>query len=375
MSLTVRKFSKRVFILANVLVALLFLLACLQPWLNPETFWLIGFLSLTLPYLVLVLLGFIIFWIVFRPSQVFISLLALAIGFKQVSTLFAFNAPGFSVAKQKDHLRIMTWNVSSLRGRGKLSNKQSLANRQQIFDLVAAYRPDVICMQEFGQFDKPEAGRDNIKALEELGFRHHVLSKDYTRVLYGYSSGLAIFSRMPIVAKKRIPFTSSPESLLYADVIAWDDTIRIFTAHLQSFKFGEQDELDLKKLRDRSEDEVIANSKNIFVKMRRAFRNRGQQADQVRPWLDSCSYPLIFGGDLNDVPGSYAYWQLRGNRNDAFLEKGFGIGRTFMDLAPTLRIDHLFASPRLEVTQCGVVYSTLSDHLPVITDVLLASEE
>ena len=101
----------------------------------------------------------------------------------------------------------------------------------------------------------------------------------------------------------------------------------------------------------------------------------GQQADQVRPWLDSCPHPLLFGGDLNDVPGSYAYWQLRGNRNDAFIEKGFGIGRTFMDLAPTLRIDHLFTSQRFEVAQCEVVYSSLSDHLPVITDVLLVSEE
>jgi endonuclease/exonuclease/phosphatase family metal-dependent hydrolase len=60
---------------------------------------------------------------------------------------------------------------------------------------------------------------------------------------------------------------------------------------------------------------------------------------------------------------------MRGReRRDAHLDGGWGIGRTFMVLAPTLRIDFIFADSRLQTTQSGTVPTTLSDHLPVVAD-------
>ena len=56
-------------------------------------------------------------------------------------------------------------------------------------------------------------------------------------------------------------------------------------------------------------------------------------------------------GDLNDVPNSYTYFKVRGVFKDAFLEKGYGIGRTFRSLSPTLRIDYIFTDPRFKVQQ------------------------
>jgi endonuclease/exonuclease/phosphatase family metal-dependent hydrolase len=105
--------------------------------------------------------------------------------------------------------------------------------------------------------------------------------------------------------------------------------------------------------------------------MKRAFRNRGAQVNEAQPLVAESPYPAIVCLDMNDVPGSYAYWKMRGNQKDVFLEKGFGIGRTYIAFAPTLRIDYIFCHPSFTVSQMGVLNQRYSDHLPVIADLRL----
>ena len=91
----------------------------------------------------------------------------------------------------------------------------------------------------------------------------------------------------------------------------------------------------------------------------------------VRDELDHSPYPSVLCGDFNDVPNSYTYFQIRGNRQDAFLKRGGGIGRTYASISPTLRIDYIFADPRFSVVQCKKVEVSYSDHYPVIADLVL----
>jgi endonuclease/exonuclease/phosphatase family metal-dependent hydrolase len=371
MAFSFRKLSKRFFVISNVLAALVFLLACLQPWLNPETFWLISFFSLLLPYLALILLLFMLFWLMAKWQYILISALALLVGSRQLSTLVALREEKFQLGRQpQTSLRLMTWNVRAMKGLGS-QDKASLRNNVNgIYQLIDRYQPDVLCLQEFGLFDKPDDGFDHLARMTELGYRYYVLSKDYSRVAWRYSSGLAIFSRWPLLYKQRIQFTSSPESILLADLQVGGDTVRIFTSHLQSFKFSND---ELAGLEAANNGEAFAKaSSGIFGKMKRAFRNRGAQSNQLAPLLDSCRYPFVMAGDLNDVPGSYAYWKVRGaDRQDVFLKTGSGIGRTYMNLAPTLRIDYIFASPAWRVLQSRTISTRLSDHLPVVADLQL----
>ena len=46
-----RIFTKRFFILTNVLVVIFFLLACLAPYLDPQKWWFISILGLAFPFL------------------------------------------------------------------------------------------------------------------------------------------------------------------------------------------------------------------------------------------------------------------------------------------------------------------------------------
>ena len=110
---------------------------------------------------------------------------------------------------------------------------------------------------------------------------------------------------------------------------------------------------------------------NCNDRMKAAIQIRGLQAQQIRPLLDTCPYPEIICGDFNDVPNSFAYWHIRGARRDAFIEKGNGVSRTFVSLAPMLRIDYILCDNRFKVEQFTTAKSPYSDHLPIIADLKL----
>ena len=113
----IRKFFKWFFISINLIVCLMFLLACFAPYINPNKFAFIGFLTLSLPYLATLLFFSFLFWIIAKPLLALIPLLTLAIGWKQIHSLFAFNIPPDFVLKKNDSaLRIVDWNVGSMYG-------------------------------------------------------------------------------------------------------------------------------------------------------------------------------------------------------------------------------------------------------------------
>jgi len=87
--------------------------------------------------------------------------------------------------------------------------------------------------------------------------------------------------------------------------------------------------------------------------------------------MSNSPHPSILCADLNDIPNSYSYATVRGNYQDAFLEKGSGIGRTFLGLSPTLRIDYVFADDRFEVRQFVRRKERYSDHFMLVADLAL----
>jgi endonuclease/exonuclease/phosphatase family metal-dependent hydrolase len=139
---------------------------------------------------------------------------------------------------------------------------------------------------------------------------------------------------------------------------------------LQSVLFKSKDFRNLEIIRN-GEDSMLFASKSLAKKLKYAFSRRGYQADTVRRNLDASPYPLIVCGDFNDVPNSYAYFRIKGNRQDAFIAKNFGIGRTYVRISPTLRIDYILSSENFKVLQSRKIVNPYSDHYPVIADLLL----
>lgn len=369
-----RKFrgvTKRFFFYANIVAVVFFLLSCLVPYLDPQKWWFLSFLGLAFPFLLVVVILFLTGWLItMKPKMALISAVALLLSFKSLTVFFAFKRKAnFSTEKSPETLRIISWNVARFIELKRNMNKGS-QTRQKMFDLIKAQNADVLCLQEFHTSIKEEY-YNNIEAVQnELGYPYYFFSFDTDGDKHYYSS--IIFSRYPIIDSGfvRYPRPTLPDVLLQADIKWNNDTVRIFTTHLQSLQFDKKDYENLNKIKH-VEDSMVRGSKTIISKMKRGYTNRSIQANIVDEIMSNSPYPKIFCGDLNDVPNSYAYFTVRGSMQDAFLKKSFGIGRTFSGISPTLRIDYIFADKDFHIRQFKRIPKKLSDHYMLVADIAL----
>jgi endonuclease/exonuclease/phosphatase family metal-dependent hydrolase len=363
-------FTERVFLFLNILVAVVFLLASLIPFLNPKDWWFISLLGFGFAPLFFALVLCTLLWLIFKPRYVFVSLVPLLIGWQSVVVLLAVNTPGqFNYQKPKGAIRVASWNVARFT-EWKRNNNKGSQTRLKMLDLLKEQNADVLCLQEFFH-STDTAYYDNLsKVMNDLGYSYYHFAWDHKGREQYY--GQAIFSRYPIIDSGlvRYPRPGQTESLLYADIKVNTDTVRFYTTHLQSVHFRKDDFRDVEEIKSR-DDSLIENSRNIFAKLKRGIIFRARQAGIVRELLGDAPYPYIFTGDFNDVPNSYAYFTIRQNLQDAFLEKGFGIGRTYTSLSPTLRIDYILATKDFRVQQFNRLVKDYSDHYLLVADLQL----
>lgn len=370
MASKLRLFTKRLFIYTNLVLVFFFLLACLSPYLNPRTWWFISFLGLAFPFLLLFTLLFIFWWLVIKPKYVFISIIALILGSKSISVFLAFHQPhSFNYKKEPGTLRIVSWNVARFIELIKNNNKGSHI-RLKMMDLIKQQNADVLCLQEFQTSTHPDYYNNIDFIQQQLHYPYYYFSFDEDGTHQYYSS--IIFSRYPIIdtGKIRYPSPTLPEVLMHADIKVNDDTIRVFTTHLQSLQFKKSDYEKISEI-EKVEDSLLSNSRTVFSKLKKGNFYRSIQVRMVKQVLGLSPHPVIFCADMNDVPNSYTYFTIRGHLQDGFLKKGFGIGRTFTALSPTLRIDYILADDHFRFLQFNRIVKNLSDHYILVADVEL----
>jgi len=364
-----RRVTKRVFLLANILTALLFLLGCYGNWFSVTQFWFTGLLSLASFYLLLLLLAFIVFWLFTKPVFIPISVVAILLAWVPLKDLFKVRlSSSFSVQKADSSIRVMSWNVEHF---DILEHKTHPERKQQMIDMINGYQPDITCFQEMVGSDSVNSAINYVPT-----FLHRLGMKDY---FYSYNwkldfdndhhFGIITFSKYPIINKQTVSYPPHDYNSIfqYIDIVKETDTFRVFNIHLQSLKFSGANlkYIDDPTLRD---EEDLKRSKNLVSKLKTGFLKRKIQSDRIRAEIDKSPYPVIVCGDFNDVPNSYAYLTIGHGLKNAFAEKGTGIGRTFSSISPTLRIDNIFADDRFTVQQYVRVQKKISDHFPIIAD-------
>jgi endonuclease/exonuclease/phosphatase family metal-dependent hydrolase len=266
----------------------------------------------------------------------------------------------------------MTWNV---RRWDEFITKKTGASghRLHMLDLVNKQQADLLCFQEF--YEPDDSAISNIRYIrDKMHFPYYFFSHDYHNRISKYSTGVVIFSKYPFLRNARQTFipdtTGSTESLIEVDISVNGKRIRIYTTHLQSVLFKPKDFRDVEIIRN-AKDSLLQASRSLAKKLKLALSLRGYQADTVRRHLDASPYPVIICGDFNDVPNSYTYFHIKGNRQDAFISGSFGIGRTYIHISPTLRIDYILPDKSFKVLQCSKIVSPFSDHHAVLADLQL----
>ncbi|TAG99703.1 MAG: hypothetical protein EAZ17_07280 [Sphingobacteriales bacterium] len=378
------KAAGRFFSITYIALLCVFLAASVTPHLHPASWWFVGFTGLLFPYLFLTLLIMMFFCVLFKRKRLAITgLIAILISIPSIGLIFGLNFSGsFEPAKDSTAVRVMSWNVRRFTPYNKDFFDPKNNNLKDIIEEVVKYQPDVLCLQEF--YTGPSKKRRNLELFRDSLNYPYVSIESVTAGSSRSQSGTVIFSRYPFVKtytyQLPVDYVTAAEDPVAADILVGKDTIRVITFHLQSYGFLNRDYEDLYKIKNQ-EDKGLRASKNIFRKMQYAFSLRGVQSDIIEREVSRSPYPVIVCGDLNDVPNSYAYETVRGDMRDAFLEEGTGLGKSFISgrskfltWLPTLRIDYIFTSPRLQVEQFKMVTRDLSDHRGLITDLKMSEK-
>ena len=370
-----RRFTKGLFVLCNLGVAMLFLLGCYASYFNVTTYWYFGLLTLASLYFFLLLIIFIVFWLFAKPKFILISVITIAVAWNPLGQIIQIKqSEDFKIAKLPNSIRVMSWNIEHF---DILEHKTHPERKQEMLDLINKYAPDVACFQEMvgGDFDSTAINYVPTIA-KELNLKYYYYSYDKRDDFDGkHHYGIITFSRFPIIQK----FTYGPLELNYnsifqsIDVAKNDDTFRVFNIHLQSLKFSDvsRQYIEDPTLKGRAD---IEKSKNIVSKFKTGFAKRKLQSERVKKSMNESPYKVIVCGDFNDVPNSYAYNTIGKGLKNAYAEKGSGIGRTFASISPTLRIDNIFVDKKLQVEQFARIKKKLSDHFPIIADVTLVQK-
>jgi len=357
------KISNKVLLIINGIAVGGFLLACVNPYINAQTWPLFSLISLAFPFLLLMVLAFFFWWLLIKRKWALLSGIALLLGGGAITDFFAFKYfNNFSQTKKASTIRIATWNVARFIEQIKNNNKGS-QTRHKMLDQIKEVNADILCFQEFSSSINPD-WYDNIMTISKgLGYRYYYFYHDEDGD--NFFNGNVIFSRLPITdtGMVRYPRPTLPDALVFADIQVGKKKLRIYNTHLQSNQFRKQD------LAKNAKGDMWNNVRNIVSKLRVAIKHRAIQSDMVESILKNSPYPVIFCGDLNDVPNSYTYKTIKAGMQDAFLNTGSGIGRTYASLSPTLRIDYIFTDPDFSIVQSKRITTRLSDHYMVVADV------
>ncbi len=334
--------NKFVFFL-NSIVALLLLISCIVPHISLRSISFLFIFSLAVPYLVLVNILFLGYWILQGRRQFWLSFIILILGYFSLGTFIKF----FEATPESEEksLSILTFNTQSFHGNSREDNPQL---SDSIVKFIKEENADVVCFQEF-DYSKIK-GKD----FKQYPYR-------YVNYEFGVNSNKviqAIYSKYPITNKGSLNFPDSSNNALFADIVVKSDTVRIYNLHLQSLRVRPG------SIRREESQKLLKRLSNSFVKQQ-------EQAEIVLEHHKTTSHKKIICGDFNNSQYSSVYYDIKGDMKDSFMEMGSGYGRTYNFKFLPLRIDFILVDKRMEVLGHKNYDVKLSDHFPVMASIKL----
>lgn len=367
-----KKFFEGLIIFLNVAVAAAMLIAYLAPVINPSKIFLPALFGLAYPYLLILNLVFLLYWLIRFKKYIFISLLVILIGWNHLNNLVPLNLRKSEIpvnAREDQMFTVLTYNVRQFNLYQWSNDTEALTH---ILDFVKQQDPDIVCFQEYYTSER------NGERQRDIARRLKVFSDDavyYTTDSNSRSGfGIATFSKFPILKKSRIPFNTTYNSAMYTDLLLGKDTIRVFNVHLQSVRFRQEDYAFMDTVRLKHANQQMRGIRNIGSQLKKAFVMRAEQAEMVSNYIKESPYPVLVLGDFNDTPHSFAYRKIRKGLHDAFRTSGRGFGHTYTGDLPPFRIDYVMYGNPMEARDFKRYKKDFSDHYPISTTLYFSEQ-
>lgn len=336
------------FILAFLLVASAWL-----PMFRPVGFPPIGLAGTMFPVFFVISILVLAIWLVMKRKEWKILLVAVLISLRGVLPYFAVGGLRGEVEAGDKSFTVMTFNSSSM---GLVNYKSDSQVVKRIYATLDETSPDILCIQEFYTNTRPDLSHHLEKIAEKGKYPYQYFAPHYINWKTWFY-GTVVFSRFPIIDTARIEFHggfSRKEDLVRVRLRIHEDTTTLLVAHFASYQL-DSDQYNIGRA-------LLSSGGRGQTKQLIA-----RQADIMNNEIDHAKHPVIVAGDFNDVPLSYTYRTVRGGRlQDAWLQRGFGIGRTFAAISPTLRIDYILPDQRFQVESVKVFPAKELQHFPVM---------
>ena len=345
-------------VFVNIIAALALITAFITPMVSPARIPFLSSLGLVMPYIIIVNVFFIVFWIVKARLYFLISLVTIAVSWSAIKTSFPYH--NHKNVEYDKGLKIMSYNVRVF-DRYNWTNDSK--NVSRMLNFIKEEDPDIICMQEFGS---SRVGLTERFILNALGkYPYHFISYSKATQAAKHRQGLAILSKHPISNKQVDPQIHLADGYtIHCDVKVKKQTIRVINAYFSPINITNKYDfiagLDSKNYKDNVSKAI--NSLHV------AARQHAEHAERIQHIIANTSNPVVMCADMNSSPISYSYHELSKDLNDAFLKFGTGFGATYNGKYPFLRIDYILYSPNLTLLTYQRKKAKYSDHFPIIAE-------
>lgn len=335
------------------------LLALLAPWISPADVPLLGFLGLAVPILLAGILFWIGFWIVFYVRYALPNLVVLLLHLPNLTSWVQLSSPDAADIS----LRVVSHNVNAFYNRTD--------RFLQTLEALRELKPDILLLQEYYANDNRTFGPITDTLQEVLGLRHVAFMP-----LYAPHFGLAIFSRYPIERSGRVwperVDTLVTNGIQFADLRLYGERLRIYNIHLQSY-------FTTAAANDRNhvpfqQPQRAHHFRALLGALPAAWQVQQSQLGALKTHRAACAHLQLLGGDLNNPPFGYAYFQTTRGLTDTFRAKGRAWGATYRHPYLRYRIDLLAVDPAFDVLDHRRCDSSPSDHAPLVAEVFFRDQ-
>lgn len=354
--LAVQKYFSFMILLITALMMVFTIVGLFGGNVNPAGNTARAMLVYALPLLIIGNAVLLVYWLILRKWHwMLIPLITLLCCIPYSGTLYQFRSQDETIEKQPG-LKIASYNVA-LFGR-----EASGFMAQDILSEMKKQKVDILCMQEYSDQSGDKKNSDFYKE----HFPYMVIGQ----------SDMVVYSRYPIVRSKNIPFEMTNNSAMWVEVKVNDQIIRIYNAHLETTGINSTLRRAAKvqyKTGVQVESNALLNA--IYGNYTLGMMARAGQANILAMDMRESEAPIIVCGDFNDVPYSYVYNTMLGDKIDGFKECGSGFMYTFRGGNKKVRIDYIFHDEIFKGLTFYKKELTYSDHYPVFMKIALDQEK
>ena len=298
-----------------------------------------------LPVLIAADFVLLVFWLVMRRWHwALIPLIAILCCIPYSQTIYQFGSID-ATADSKPGVKIATYNVA------RFSRETSGFIAQDILSEMKKQKVDVVCFQEYNDQCGDKKNSDSYK--------------DYFPYMAMGESDMMIYSRYPIIKSKNLNFEMTNNSAMWAEINVKGTALRVYNAHLETTGINTTLHKAGKLINQGLDVESNALLRAFYGNYTLGMIARSGQANVLAMDMRDCELPVIVCGDFNDVPYSYVYNTMLGDKVDGFKECGSGFMYTFRGGNKKVRIDYIFHDKGMTGLSYYKRELSYSDHNPV----------